>query len=405
MGVFLFMRTGFSQDPKRKEGLAHFVEHLSMTGGSLGRKKGWTIQEWFRKRPDGCNAMTRGAWTQYFSLGKRADILEDLHFFAQIARGKVLFSQEAMVRERGRMLQEIHNMTQRMPGGVLMWKIRSLLDAKGRSGIGRMEDVRRLELKDCEDFRDRFYRPNHSLFVLVGDVKLEEDKVLLNRLLGNGSTRGTSTNTGRGSQPIPVDRSPRPSSFVGTHAGVGAPFLSLAFSAPDPKSPRAPVFTLAAFYLMRKALASFRPRGRELQAFFQPAQYPVLEDPFLFFLNRRAKDGENLKELRQEVRSWLSARKKDRIKKDTLEFLQRGLGMLFWPHPLSKRKKRFLMKNTRALYSLGLSTGALRVNGFPPDFFDRLQRVSPEDLKVSLARDFSYERGFQAALLPRKPGK
>jgi hypothetical protein len=119
---------------------------------------------------------------------------------------------------------------------------------------------------------------------------------------------------------------------------------------------------------MRKAMASFRPRGRELQGFFQPAQYPFLEDPSLFLINRRAKDGESLEALREEVRTWLAARKKDRINQSTVSFLLRGMDMFFWPEPITPGKKRFLMRNPRALYSLGLSTGTLRVHGYPQGF-------------------------------------
>ncbi len=407
MGVFLFMRCGFGMDPKGKEGLAHYVEHLSMTGIGRGHKQGWTIQEWFRKRPMGTNAMTREGWTVYFSIGERGDALKDLGFFAQIAMGGVGFSQEAMQRERGRVLQEIDNMTSRMPGGVLIWKQHTLRDPLHRVGIGRMDDVRRMELKDCEAFRDRFYRAENALFVLVGDVKVGEDRALLEGLLGKGDSGAARVppSTPRPSSKPSSKLSSKPLSFVGKHPQIGAPFLSLAFRAPDPKSPEAPVFTLAAFYLMRKAMASFRPRGRELQGFFQPAQFPFMEDPSLFFLNRRAKDGESLEALRAEVRDWLAARKKDLINKSTLSFLLHGMDMFFWPEPIPSGKRRFLMRNPRGLYSLGLSTGTFRLHGYPEDFLARMKKVKPEELKTAITRGFSYERAVQAALLPGKQGK
>ncbi len=404
MGVFLFMRCGFGLDPKGKEGLAHYVEHLSMTGIGADHKQGWTIQEWFRKRPMGTNAMTRDGWTLYFSIGGRMKILQDLRFFAQIAQGEVEFSEEAMQRERGRMLREINNMTARLPGGVLMWKQRSLQDPLGRVGIGRMEDVGRMELKDCEAFRDRYYRPEKALFVLVGDVKVDEDRALLDGLLRKGKGEGKGEGVAL-SAPPSSSASSKPFSFVGKNPGVGAPFLSLAFRAPSPGSPAAPGFTLAAFYLMRKAMASFRPRGRELQGFFQPAQYPFLEDPSLFLINRRAKDGERLEALREEVRTWLAARKKDRINQSTVSFLLRGMDMFFWPEPITPGKKRFLMRNPRALYSLGLSTGTLRVHGYPQGFYQSMKQLKPEGLKAAIRQYFSYDRAIQAALLPGKQRK
>ncbi|GEM_PF-3226557 len=402
MGVFLFMRCGYGADPKGKEGLAHFVEHLSMTGESKDRKPGWTIQEWFRRRPMGTNAMTRKAWTVFFSIGKRAKLLKDLRFFAQLAKGKIGFSQEAMLRERGRLLSEVENMTSRMPGGVLMWKQRTLLDPLGRTGIGTVKDVKRLALKDCEAFRDRYYKPERALFVLVGDVKVEQDRRLLDRLLGEGEKEPfTAPHFSRQDPPTPL----KPPSWIGKNPRVGAPFLSLAFRAPGPKTKEAPGFTLAAFYMMRKAMASFRPRGREFQAFFPPAQYPFLEDPTLFFLNRRAKKGESLEELKREMRTWIEARRKDPIRKSTLSFLLRGMEVFFWPEPLRESTKGFLMRNPRALYSLGLSTGTLYLHGFRQDFFTRLKQLGPKGLKKALAESFSFERAGQAALLPSKPGK
>ncbi|HHI80389.1 MAG TPA: insulinase family protein [Planctomycetes bacterium] len=411
MGAFLFMRTGYKDDPKGMEGLAHLVEHLSMTGGSPERKGGWRIEKWMRQRPMGSNAMTRENWTVYFSMGKRENILSDLRFFTRIAEAKVGFTQLDLARELPRISREISNMTLGSPGGFLMWKQRALLDPLERMGIGRLKDVRQIQLEDCEAFRDRHYRPERALFVLVGDLRPEEDMARLNRWLGKNKaegergavpgprTRGTGEKEAPGgSASKKVAKRPRP--FVAKHKAVGAAFLSLAFRAPPPDSPQAPAFTMAAFYLVRKAQADFRPRGREAQAFFQPGQFPFLEGPSLCFLNRRAKDGESLEALRTEVRNWLRRRQKDRLQSPTLQFLMRGMSGLFWPSPIDTRKRRFLARNTRSLYTLGLSTGALYLNGFPPDFFARLQKLRPKEVQAALARFFDPSQALEAALIP-----
>ena len=55
----------------------------------------------------------------------------------------------------------------------------------GRPVNGTEESVKNIEINDLENFYNSFYRPNNLTVVIVGDIKLDEAKLLINNYFGS----------------------------------------------------------------------------------------------------------------------------------------------------------------------------------------------------------------------------
>ncbi len=399
MGLFFFVKSGWNMDPLDRTGLAHFVEHMVMTAGTPCRKDGWQYGDWVKNRKHGANAMTRSGWTLYFSMGTREECSSDARWFKEILDGKAEFHDAQLERERERMQSEVTNMTLYRPGGILQWRARSLLlkGAPGRVGIGLAPEVEKVVLDDIRSQTARTHHAGNVLCIAVGRVHADRDLPFYKDLFGGLE--------GRASPEAPPWKPVAKIAPVIEHPNVGAVFGTLAFPAPEPDSAAYPAYLLAASWLMQRAMVERKPRGKQIQGMFFPAQYSYLEGPELFLLNLRGTEEQSTDWVQKELLRWLDKKRKSRIGWVHLRSSQSSLRFFFPPHPLERRDLGMFAATPRSLYRLGLSRGVSILSRIPTNLPTLLSKVPARDVEASLTEWFATDRGRFLALRPRKGQK
>lgn len=397
MGLFLFVKGGYAEDPPERSGLAHLLEHMVMTAATPGREA-WTYERWVRERKLGANAMTRPRWTVYWSIGTREELGADARRLGEILAGKAEF--RGLERERQRCKDEARNMTERSPGGILMWRARAVMRAgepEGRQGIGIPKELARMGQGELRALYRRSHRPGRALLVVVGQVDPVLDEPFYREVFGP-IPAGEEAEQGPRSGP---GGSREPGARVSRHARVGGVFGTYAFRAPEPWEEDYASFVLAAYWLCQRASIGFRFRGNEGYASFFPGLYPMIEGGHdLVFLNRRGEDGQTLESLREELATWIRQNAGAKVLPASLVFQRRQIESLLDPLPRSKTRARLLAARPRLLYRLGLARGGCRLAGFPKKLWQSVQATTAKQVEQALRKHFSPEQGTFVALVP-----
>jgi len=402
MGLFLFVDSGFAEDPAGKTGLAHLVEHLVMTAKTPTREA-WTYRDWVRNRPSGANAMTRPRYTVYFSIGDRDALSVDARRLADVLSGKAVFTKRQFRREVERVTNETRNMTEGRPGGILGWRARAIVhpnEPEGRQGIGIVSELAELTLDDVRRQYVVSHRPERADLIVVGHVDPKLDLPFYEQVFGKISAPKASKVPAPPKGPAVIPPA------VTEYRSVAAVYGSLAIAAPAPGDPDFPAFVVGALWLAQRANLSFKMRGRETEAAFLPGMYPLLEAPGTVMLNRRGTDKQSRADVEKELRDWLAAQLKIRIPDQTLVFQRRQLSMLLDPLPRSKARTRMLAHQPRLLYGVGLARGATKLDGFPDDLWAKIQALDGKTVTAALKRWCGDDKPKFVGLTPKpRPGK
>jgi zinc protease len=186
VGVVAVVGVGSSSDPQGKEGLAHFVEHLS-----------------FRSRPDAkstissllaqvgaasYNAITTLDATTYFEFGSTETLeslvgLEGARLLNPITNvDQASFDVEReVVRNELRLRNETGYHSQ-----FLTWAQSAVFPAEhpySRPLIGTHQSLSAIRIEDAQEFARRHYRPDNMLIVIIGDVDIAQLSPILDRSL------------------------------------------------------------------------------------------------------------------------------------------------------------------------------------------------------------------------------
>ena len=425
MGLFVFVRGGYAEDPPGYYGIAHLLEHLAMCAKTPTREA-WTVQRWMRERK-AANAMTRTGWTVYYSIGDRDDLAEDARRFADVLAGKAEFSAELLVRERVRLQREVLQMTRLVPGGILQWRARAIAfgAATGQVGIGVSEDIQRMNADEIRRQYLRTHRPENAYVVAIGRVDPKLDRDFYSKVFGalkaapkpaplparkpgqaqgvkgpggSGQAKGAKGSGGAG-QAAGAAAAKRPKA-IDTHPALGGAYASLAFRAPSAKSPDFPAFALGATWLCIRAAQSFRFRGKEGLGQFMPGLYAMIEDARLVFINRRG-EGPDAGAVREEINAWLTRELERGPRKMQLRLAKQQLKAMLDPLPRPPARAAVLARHPQALYAVGLARGAEHF-GWGKGLWERIDKVDLEELRALIRDRFHPKKGLFVALEPKR---
>ena len=181
---------GCSHEEEGEEGMAHFLEHCLVTGGSL--KYNPHQADEIRGSFGHFNAFTTIGRTLFFSQM----LNEDIEIWLDYVSSHVFtpgFDEARVGGERERVLREISDAksTPRYGGGLEFNKIFYRGHPKGIFKLGREEVVRNANLEKIINFYSRGYNPNNMDLILVGSLPKNIDK-LIEKYFGPHS-RGNDT--------------------------------------------------------------------------------------------------------------------------------------------------------------------------------------------------------------------
>ncbi|MCA8969418.1 MAG: insulinase family protein [Planctomycetes bacterium] len=409
VGLFCFVKSGSTEDPPGRVGLAHFVEHLVMCADT-DERKGWDALRWTRERKV-ANAMTRPRYTVYFSIGERSQISADARRFADVLRGKLEITQDLVDRERARLVVEIANMTEIRPGAALLWRARAMALAgtpEAAVGIGLRQDIATLDTDMLRRAVTRTHRPEKTLLVVVGNVDPKRDLAFWTDVFGNIEAPEVP-------EPIPAREASVLREAITPHPRAGGPFGVVAFRAPAFTDPDFAAFGLGALWLAQRADFSLRPRGRELEAGLLPGLYAILDEPRVAYFGRRGNDGDReVDGVRRDLQSFVEASRaaaQERLIAGALPILTRQFEHLLMPRidlesigegpeARSAIVRLRLAASPNGLYRTGLSRGTAAILGFPTDLMERFYKTTAADVARVVRERFAFENGSFAAALP-----
>ncbi|MGY0218088.1 M16 family metallopeptidase [Endozoicomonadaceae bacterium StTr2] len=183
----LVIHSGSLQEEDDQQGIAHFVEHLAYNDSeNFPDRKAIDFMESIGM-PLGshANAFTDFDNTQYI-LTVPTDVSENMGQAILLLRDVltgVRFTEPAIYRERGAVLEEIRTYKNRAER--IGKKIRSIRLAGSRwlerSPEGLEKQVAAFQKDDFERFYRRWYRPDNAALIIAGDIDPEQAKALLQK--------------------------------------------------------------------------------------------------------------------------------------------------------------------------------------------------------------------------------
>jgi predicted Zn-dependent peptidase len=169
----LWIRAGGREDPPGKEGLAHFVEHMTFKGTT--KHSALEIAQSIDALGGHLNAATTPEYTFFYTEVLNTHVAEALEIMHELVT-MPKFAPEDLTRERVVIAEEIRSAEDdpedvvfRLLGETL-WSDQHPL---GKPVIGRLESVSQIALDDLWDFFHRHYHPGGMILVACGGIRPE----------------------------------------------------------------------------------------------------------------------------------------------------------------------------------------------------------------------------------------
>jgi zinc protease len=172
VGVILTVAAGSAQDPPGKQGLAHYVEHLTYRAAS--NMGGNTVDEQLARLGATYNATTNQDFTRFYEFAPA----ESLPILLELASRRLSAPVEKIDPKAVAVEREIvtNELRQRNHTGVYGQVLASLQAAVypadhpySHPTIGTQQSIAGLTLADAQAFTAAHYRPGNATLVLVGD--------------------------------------------------------------------------------------------------------------------------------------------------------------------------------------------------------------------------------------------
>ncbi|MFL5277084.1 MAG: M16 family metallopeptidase [Myxococcales bacterium] len=238
-GVFVVVGSGSSSDPKGKEGLAHYVEHLAFQSRPFGKES-------FRDMLEAAgaiqwNASTDPDATTYFEIGPAAALPQLLR--TEAVRMVIPVSDiadSARAIELDVVRNELRERNETGFNGEVFPRLQSALFPPGHPNAspigGTQQSLSALTNADVVAFAKAHYRPDNMTLVVLGNLDLDKAGDLLADTLPEAlvaAPQPVKLPQRLAAVPPPVpDPPPRPARLPKVEAPVAAPELWIGWSMP-----------------------------------------------------------------------------------------------------------------------------------------------------------------------------
>jgi len=176
----LISGVGSAYDPKDKQGLLHYFEHMAFKGTQ--KRSIENINSFRRRNLLGSNASTERLKTNYYAVAVSrkftilCEFLCDLYFHS-------VFPSEEIEREKEVILNEIARDNDQDNYRVLfaLWEQLWTQNPLRMSGVGSVEGVKKISSDDLFSTKNYWYVPSNTIALAVGRVDHDELVAELNR--------------------------------------------------------------------------------------------------------------------------------------------------------------------------------------------------------------------------------
>jgi zinc protease len=238
-GIFLVVGSGSTSDPAGKEGLAHYIEHLTFRSRPFGAQG-------FRSLMEGAgwidyNAVTSLDATVYFEVGLASSVHEMLRLEgARMSAPVVKVTQAVRATELDVVRNELRLRNETGFISEVFGELQSAVFPQGnpyaRSGIGTHQSLAALREADVQAFVAAHYRPENMTLLILGDVDLATADRLVweslpHELLAAAAPVRLSPRMPAVAPPVPPSP-PQAEGLPRKEAAVAAPEIWLAWSLP-----------------------------------------------------------------------------------------------------------------------------------------------------------------------------
>ncbi len=199
----VWYRNGSADDPPRKSGIAHFLEHL-MFKGTKNHAQG-EFSEVVAELGGQENAFTSNDYTAYYQRVAKEHLAVLMSYEADRMTNLVL-TDEVVAPERDVVLEERRMRTDTDPGAQLNEAVQAALFPShpyGKPMIGWMHEIEDLGREDALTYYQRFYTPANAILIVAGDVDPDEVHALARKTYGAIPARGEQPPRNRPREPEP----------------------------------------------------------------------------------------------------------------------------------------------------------------------------------------------------------
>lgn len=373
VALVLLLKVGEHHDPQGQSGLAHLAEHCFVTAAAGGRPAR-TVEQVVARYPGGHTAQTSDRATVFGQVSTPDRLDDDLQDLA--ARLSTLdVTAEDLAREKPRLLLEVGNMFDRVPGLAAMNRARERAlpnPAGGRRG-GLPAHVEALSLENVRSFLGRYYRPRNAVLAIAGALEASRVQARVSDLFGAlppgevPVARAAPMRAGTAS----VDLLEVPATGTGEQGRV-----TVAYPAPAPGSP-----TYAAFLVLTARLLDPGPPASS--GFPPPVYFAPLDEPGALYVSAPLAPGQ----APEDAVAAVHHRVRERVMKpygpsDAFPALNRYgalLGLTALPNAAVAQNPYLVALSLAACRAYGIDAAALRKD---------LVAVRQSDLPALAARVF-----------------
>ena len=211
---------GARDESPERTGFAHLFEHLMFAGSQNVAS--------FDKEIEGAggqnNAFTNNEFTNYY-ISVPAENIETAFWLESDRMMGLNINDNSLNVQKGVVIEEFKQRCYNAPFGLLWHHVRDMLYQKSPyrwPTIGLTFDhISEASLADVQSFYQRFYSPNNAVISVVGNVSLEDCKLLTEKWFGDISISGEANsnvypeeNEWRPSRRTEEDLSPNPVVFI-----------------------------------------------------------------------------------------------------------------------------------------------------------------------------------------------
>jgi zinc protease len=364
-----------------KSGFAHFFEHVMFRGTKKNPPQKWEAT--MKAAGAATNAFTSDDLTAYHATFSKQGLPSILELEAD--RFQNLDYSEAVFRTEALAVNGEYNKNSTAPTSKLSEKLRDTAydtHTYKHTTMGFLADIKAMpdQYAYSRQFFERFYRPEYTSILVVGDIKPDEVKALVEKHWG-GWQRGNYVAAIPAEPPQQEERKAHVDWPVPTPPWLTVAYKVPAYSDSDKDTAALDLISALAFGSTSPAYQRLVIQEQKVDVLGGGAANHV--DPYLFRVSSRIKAEKDVDNIRESIVSTLNGFKDTLVDKKKLDVVKNNLRYEF----------ALSMNNSEAIAGTLAYAIALRRS---PETLNRLyamyEQISPEDLRT-VARKYFVESG------------